>query len=107
MLPVEKIAATLPPPAFIVELFEEVINSVKDDANYRGKYHFDKNVFQKFIAVMFVNYATTDPMFYGINKRDYGVSGEKDMDDTPLYKAIARELREIGEHYARKMRVGN
>jgi hypothetical protein len=34
-------------------------------------------------------------MFYGINKRDYGVSGERDMEDTPLYKAIARELRDI------------
>jgi hypothetical protein len=85
----------LDPSAFIVALFEEVINSVKDDSNYRGKYPFDKHVFQKFIAVMFVNYATTDPMFYGINKRDYGVSAEKDMEDTPLYKAIARELREI------------
>ena len=87
----------LPAPSFIVALFEEVINSVKDDDNYRGKYNFDKHVFQKFIAVMFVNYATTDPMFYGINKRDYGVSGDRDMDDTPLYKAIARELREIEE----------
>jgi hypothetical protein len=88
---------SLSPNPFIVALFEEVINSVQDDANYRGKYPFDKHVFQKFIAVMFVNYATTDPMFYGINKRDYGVSGDKDMEDTPLYKAIARELREIEE----------
>ncbi len=87
----------LPASAFIVALFQEVINSVKDDLNYMGKYAFDKHVFQKFIAVMFVNYATTDPMFYGINKRDYGVSGDKDMEDTPLYKAIARELREIEE----------
>lgn len=87
----------LPASAFIVALFKEVINSVLDDANYKGKYAFDKHVFQKFIAVMFVNYATTDPMFYGINKRDYGVSGDKDMEDTPLYKAIARELREIEE----------
>ena len=85
----------LPSPEFIVALFQEVINSVMDDANYKGKYAFDKHVFQKFIALMFVNYATTDPMFYGINKRDYGVSGERDMEDTPLYKAIARELREI------------
>jgi len=90
----------LDPSAFIVALFEEVINSVKDDSNYRGKYPFDKHVFQKFIAVMFVNYATTDPMFYGINKRDYGVSGERDMEDTPLYKAIARELRDIEQRLA-------
>src|SRR5579884_3507022 len=55
------------------------------------------NVFQKFIAVMFINYATTDPMFYGINRRDYGVSAEKDMENTPLYQAIGRELREIEE----------
>ena len=85
----------LPAREFIVELFEEVINSVRDDKNYQSKYLFDKNVFQKFIAVMFVNYATTDPMFYGINRRDYGVSADKDMDDTPLYLAINKELREI------------
>lgn len=84
---------------FIVSLFEEVIHSVKDNANYTSKYLFDRNVFQKFIAVMFVNYATTDPMFYGINKRDYGVSGDKDMDSTPLYVAIRKELSDIEERY--------
>ena len=84
-----------PAQVFIVSLFDEVLKSVTDDDNYKSKYLFDKFVFQKFIAVMFVNYATTDPMFYGINRRDYGVSGDRDMDDTPLYKAIARELREI------------
>ncbi len=90
----------LPAREFIVELFQEVINSVRDDANYQSKYLFDKNVFQKFIAVMFVNYATTDPMFYGINRRDYGVSGDKNMDDTPLYMAINKELREIEQRIA-------
>ncbi len=85
----------LPPHEFIVSLFDEVLSSVQDDKNYTSKYQFDKFVFQKFIAVMFVNYATTDPMFYGINRKDYGVSGDKNMDDTPLYRAIARELREI------------
>src|SRR5579871_3128102 len=87
----------LSPREFIVALFDEVLNSVEDDRNYSGKYQFDKNVFQKFIAVMFINYATTDPMFYGINKRDYGVSAEKDMENTPLYQAIGRELRAIEE----------
>jgi hypothetical protein len=84
---------------FIVSLFEEVILSVKDNHNYTSKYLFDRNVFQKFIAVMFVNYATTDPMFYGINKRDYGVSADKDMDSTPLYIAIRKELCDIEEQY--------
>jgi hypothetical protein len=71
------------------------LRNVQDDDNYRNKYLFDRHVFQKFIAVMFVNYATTDQTFYGINKRDYGVSGERDMEATPLYIAIGRELREI------------
>ncbi len=87
--------AAIPARQFIVGLFAEVIRSVQDDTNYTGKYPFDKNVFQKFIAVMFVNYATTNPMFYGINKGDYGVSSDKNMDETPLYKAIRKELLEI------------
>ncbi len=87
--------AALPAREFIVELFNDVLTSVLDDDNYKSKYLFDRNVFQKFIAVMFVNYATTDPMFYGINRSDYGVSGEKDMDTTPLYVAIRKELLEI------------
>jgi hypothetical protein len=90
------------PRDFIVALFEEVTHSVRDEANYKSKYYFDRNVFQKFIAVMFINYATTDPVFYGINRRDYGVSDDKDMDGTPLYIAIARELREIEEYNAQE-----
>lgn len=97
-------AAQLLPRAFIVSLFEEVIRSVKDDRNYNSKYLFDKHVFQKFIAVMFVNYATTDPMFYGINRKDYGVSADKEMDSTPLYVAIRKELLEIEEQQRRKGR---
>lgn len=90
----------LPARAFIVALFDDLIASVLDDANYESKYKFDRNVFQKFIAVMFVNYATTDPMFYGINRNDYGVSGEKEMDNTPLYIAIRREMIEIASRLA-------
>lgn len=87
--------AQLSPNDFVAALFGDVLDSVLDDRNYQSKYTFDKNVFQKFIALMFVNYATTDPIFYGINKADYGVSDEKEMDRTPLYMAVARELREI------------
>jgi hypothetical protein len=90
----------LEPRIFIVTLFDDVLRCVQDDANYQTKYLFDRNVFQKFIAVMFVNYATTDPIFYGINKRDYGVSGDKEMDSTPLYLAIGKELRAIEESVA-------
>ncbi len=88
-------AKEMPAREFIVLLFEDTLHSVLDDTNYTGRFVFDKNVFQKFIAVMFVNYATTDPMFYGINRQDYAVSAEKDMDQTPLYLAIRKELTDI------------
>jgi hypothetical protein len=90
---------------FIASLFGDVLDSVTDDENYKNKYTFDRNVFQKFIALMFVNYATTDPMFYGTNRADYGVSEEKDMDSTPLYLAVARELREIEAEIAAQSRI--
>jgi hypothetical protein len=88
-------AHSMSPHAFIVFLFEDVLHGVLDDANYKSKYTFDRNVFQKFIAVMFINYATTDPVYYGINKADYGVSSDKEMDKTPLYTAIKKELLAI------------
>ncbi|HXG24586.1 MAG TPA: hypothetical protein VNJ09_08545 [Chthonomonadales bacterium] len=80
---------------FAAALFADVLDSVLDDANYANRYTFDRNVFQKFIAIMFVNYATTDPVFYGTNKADYGVSDEKDMSHTPLYMAVGQALRAI------------
>ncbi len=92
---VQNKAADMPHSEFIASLISDVLESVEDDANYINKYVFDRNIFQKFIALMFVNYATTDPIFYGTNKDDYGVSGERDMQDTPLYRAIHRELATI------------
>jgi hypothetical protein len=85
----------LPPRVFIGRLFDDVLDSVHNNDNYAGKYTFDKNVFQKFIAVMFVNYATTDPMFYGTSREDYGVSSEKDMQETPLYQAVKSALQDL------------
>ena len=89
----------MPAREFIVHLFDDVMHGVVNDENYKSKYIFDRYVFQKFIAVMFVNYATTDPMFYGINRADYGVSGDKEMDSTPLYQAIRKELTEIEQKF--------
>lgn len=85
----------LPPRSFVVRLFDDIISAVDDDASFISKYTFDKNVFQKFIALMFINYATTEPIFYGTHKADYGVSDDKDMSDTPLYQAVGKALREI------------
>ncbi len=84
-----------PPRDFVAALFADVLDSVLDEGNYQSRYTFDRNVFQKFIALMFVNYATTDPIFYGTNKADYGVSGDKDMQETPLYRAVKSELVQI------------
>jgi hypothetical protein len=80
---------------FVRMLFDDVLTAVEDDANYWDKAVFDRNVFQKFIALMFVNYATTDPVFYGTNKEDYGVAAGRDMSQTPLYRAVAIALRKL------------
>ncbi|MDH7569188.1 MAG: hypothetical protein QHJ73_06345 [Armatimonadota bacterium] len=85
----------LPPRVFISRVFQDVLSSVENPENYADKHVFDRNVFQKFIALMFVNYATTDSVFYGTNKADYGVSADKEMDQTPLYVAVGQALRAI------------
>lgn len=85
----------LPPRPFIGRVFDDILDAVNDNGNYESKYTFDKHVFQKFIAVMFVNYATTDPLFYGTSRDDYAVSSDKDMSDTPLYQAVAAALRRL------------
>ncbi len=96
----ERELISLPPREFVATMFRDLLASVLDDANYQSKYTFDRNVFQKFIALMFINYATTDPMFYGTNRADYGVSEDKEMDRTPLYMAVGRELRQVEAHLA-------
>jgi hypothetical protein len=80
---------------FLLSLLGDVLDSVMDAENYRSKYLFDRNVFQQFIALIFITYSSTDSVFYGIHKDDYGVSRDKDMDRTPLYVAIGRELRRL------------
>jgi hypothetical protein len=83
---------------FLLALLSDVLDSVLDEENYQSKYQFDCNVFQQFIALIFITYSATDPVFYGTHKEDYGVSKDKDMDDTPLYRAIGRELRRLTEN---------
>jgi hypothetical protein len=97
LLPMHSLDQTagLEPRAFVAMLIEDVLISVQNDGNYWDKLCFDRDVFQKFIALMFVNYATTDPMFYGTNKEDYGVAAERDMSNTPLYRAVGVALRKL------------
>ncbi len=92
------------PRAFIARLFQDVLDAVNDDGNYQNRYTFDRHVFQKFIAVMFVNYSTTDPEYYGTNRDDYGVSSDKDMQETPLYQAVAAGLRAFERGVMGRMR---
>lgn len=80
---------------FVAAMFSDVLDAVQDPASYGSRHIFDRDVFQKFIAMMFINYATTDPIFYGTHKADYGVSADRDMDNTPLHRAIDAQLREI------------
>lgn len=98
MHPLEEIER-LPPREFVARIFDDILEAVEDPLNYQNKYSFDRNVFQKFIALMFVNYATTEPQFYGTNKEDYGVASEKEMQDTPLYMAVGKALRELEKEY--------
>lgn len=54
-----------PPQRFTVLVFNELLRAAGEEENYTDKQQFDRKVFQKFLAVMFILYATTDPMFYG------------------------------------------
>lgn len=78
---------------FLVALFSDVLDSVLEDENYLNRYTFDKKIFQQFIALLFVTYAATEPVFYGTHRDDYGVSRERDMENTPLYLAVGAQLR--------------
>ncbi len=45
-------------------IFEDLLHSIETNGNYASKHVFDRNVFQKYVAIMFACYATTDPLFY-------------------------------------------
>jgi len=90
---------------FLVALFSDVLDGVLEDENYASRYTFDKHIFQQFIALLFVTYAATDPVFYGTHRDDYGVSRERDMENTPLYRAVGNELRRLAGVPLPTMRV--
>ena len=80
---------------FLVALLADVLDSVLEDDNYQSRYTFDKHIFQQFIAMMFVAYSSTDPVFYGTHKEDYGICTDKDMEKTPLYSAVKNQLQQL------------
>ena len=64
-------ARRMPAPAFFVLLLNEVLQSADNEAAYISKTAFDQSVFQKYLLLMLLHYATTDPLFYSINHSDY------------------------------------
>ncbi len=50
---------------FTARVFDDLIATVSDDANYSNQHAFDKHVFPKFVALMFAYYCSIDPMQYG------------------------------------------
>jgi hypothetical protein len=87
--------ATLDGREFLVALFADVLDSVLEEDNYTDRHAFDKHIFQQFIALLFLTYSATNPIFFGTHKDDYGVSSERDMTNTPLYRAVNYELRRL------------
>jgi hypothetical protein len=58
----------MPAPQFVLLLLNEVLQSGQNDASYSDRKVFDTQVSRKYLALMFLIYAATDPMFYGINQ---------------------------------------
>jgi hypothetical protein len=85
--------AQLPGREFLFSLLADVLDSVMDEENYKSKYLFDHHVFQQFIALIFITYSSTDAVFYGIHKDDYGVSKDKDMDGHRSTGRLSRVAR--------------
>ena len=61
-------ARTMPAYLFVALLFNAVWQSAANPANYTGQQTFDACVYRKYLALMFLNYSQTDPMFYNIHK---------------------------------------
>ena len=64
-------AQQMPASDFFVLLLNEVLQSADNEAAYISKTAFDQSVFQKYLLLMLLHYATTDPLFYGIHRGDY------------------------------------
>lgn len=60
----------LPPYSFACLLLEDILSEVADEASYADQAAFDRRIWQKLIALAFVCFCTTDPMFYGTEGRE-------------------------------------
>jgi len=56
----------MPALQFLMLLFNDMLQNIENVASYADGRSFRQAVFQKYIALLFICYATSDPMFYGM-----------------------------------------
>ena len=61
-----EVVRSMPALKITMLLFVDMLERVQDRANFADGTMFRLAVFQKYIAILFLCYATTDPKFYGI-----------------------------------------
>lgn len=59
-------ARRMPAPQFFLMLLNEILQCVQAETSYASGQIFDGAVFPKYIALMFLYYAVTDPLFYNL-----------------------------------------
>jgi hypothetical protein len=58
----------MPAPQVVMLVFDDMLQNIQDNASYSDGRTFRQTVFQKYIALLFICFATTDPKFYGMNE---------------------------------------
>ncbi len=58
----------MPAYEFTVVLFKDVLHGIRDKTNYADAQSFNQNVCEKYMAITFLCYSTTDPLFYNIHE---------------------------------------
>ena len=66
-LPNVEEARGIPAHSFVLMLFNNVLVSAGDADNYADGPTFDREVYRKYLVLLFLTYASADPMFYNIN----------------------------------------
>ena len=68
-LPNVEAAREMPPRSFTLLFFTLVSESAGNAANYVDGATFDREIYRKYLALLFLAYASTDPMFYGFGRQ--------------------------------------
>jgi hypothetical protein len=79
----------------LLSLLADVLDSVMDERTTAANTSSTAMSFQQFIALIFITYSSTIRCFTASTKTITASAATKDMDRTPLYVAIGRELRRL------------